>query len=79
MPEPNQQLQSNWSLTDIFTYHIPALRSNGISDGQISTLLVKSQQRWSFGARRPSSRSQFGQVDDYRFRQAKPRDRTRRK
>ncbi len=63
MPEPNQQLQSNWSLTDIFTYHIPALRSNGISDGQISTLLVKSQQRWKLlgpVAHRPAANDRPG-------------------
>ena len=45
VPEPIQQLLPNWHLSGIFTYHIPALRSNGISDGQIDTLLVKNPRR----------------------------------
>ena len=49
VPEPIQQLLPNWHLAGIFTYHIPALRSNGISDDQIDTLLVQNPHRLFMG------------------------------
>lgn len=42
VPEPIQQLLPNWHLSGIFDYHIPALRTNGVSDAQIQSLLVEN-------------------------------------
>lgn len=45
VPPPIQQLLPNWHLAGIFTYHLPALRANGIDEKQIEALLVQNPRR----------------------------------
>lgn len=45
VPLSIQQLLPNWHMAGIFTYHLPALRANAISEGQIEMLLVDNPRR----------------------------------
>jgi phosphotriesterase-related protein len=45
VPPPIQQLLPNWHLSGIFTFHLPSLRENGISEAQIEALLVDNPRR----------------------------------
>lgn len=49
VPPPIRQLLPNWHLSGIFTYHLPALRANGISEAQIEALLVENPRRLFVG------------------------------
>ena len=49
VPPPIQQLLPNWHLSGIFTFHLPSLRENGISDTQVETLLVENPRRLFIG------------------------------
>lgn len=45
VPPPIQQLLPNWHLSGIFTFHLPSLRENGISEAQIEALLIENPRR----------------------------------
>lgn len=49
VPPPIQQLLPNWHLSGVFTYHLPALRANGISEAQVEALLVENPRRLFVG------------------------------